>query len=454
MSTIYQSATAEGLTDGLALVVSNDVTAANGFNSTTNPSNTSFWADSTSAFHGTRGYRITPTGGLYGTGKWNTSITGRPKTDVAVRGYFRYQGLNTANHYLIQAITSTGALDWRVQFSSAHRLMLLNLSGNIFVDASTTLVNNTWYRVDVWLVSATSYRVALFSADSTVPLFDTGVQALTATIATNEIDVGICNSGTGIVRLDIDDFAVGTGGLLGRPAGLPWAAPTVNMPVDVDKNVGDTFSLTATPVLGDGTAFTAYEWTIDEQSVATPTITISGGSTVTVSGTASKPGALVLKFRAKDNGGSLGSADTWSAYGFVTVYVSPDVTDKVRTRKLIGTTNWTAISTGSTEDDLDSTGMRSPDDPVNESWTRLLQPAKTGALIFHLRGLKVGTAGISRHVEFFTDSTLATRFYHEIQNPQAAVTDQTITVDAAGLLLIPTLASRRAMAVKVTSTKV
>jgi hypothetical protein len=345
-------------------------------------------------------------------------------------------------------------VDWRIQVNATHHIMLVNLGGTPFTDASTSLANNTWYRIDVSIISATSYRIQLYAGDSVTALFDTGVQSYTATVATNEIDVGICNSGSGITRLDIDDCAVGSGGLLGRPAGLSWAAPTIAPMTSIDKNVGDTYSITAVPTLGDGTAFTVYEWTIVEQSTFTPTLTLTGAATVTVSGTVSKAGALVLQFRAKDNGGSLGSVDTWSAYQQVTVYVSEDLGTAVHTRDLIGSTTWTAIGSGSVDDGSDSTGMRSPDDPVAQTWVRRMQPIKAGAIVFTLRGLKVGAADISRLVEIFTDSTMTTRVYQTTITPLASATSQTVTVDSAGLALVSTTAACRTLTVKVTSTKV
>lgn len=129
--------------------------------------------DNTRAAHGAQSTKLT--GGVLGVMACYYDFTG--SSAVAVRAYFYFTALPTADHHLIAMQTAGGATRLlSIHINGASKLRIADASGTTGVwTATNTMPVNQWVRIDLYAApgSATNNGVAkggVYLGDSTTPI--------------------------------------------------------------------------------------------------------------------------------------------------------------------------------------------------------------------------------------------------------------------------------------------
>lgn len=162
-------------------------------------------------------------------------------------------------------------------------------------------------------------------------------------------------------------------------------APTANAGSDVYGVSGQTLTLTGSGTIGtNGGSITGYTWTNTSRPAGAPTPTITTPNAANTTVTNVVDGVYVFSLVVTQSGGGLSSAaDTVSAWvspvSQAPVKVKSTTKAATITREGSATTDAAALN-----DNLDTTGLRWPDNPSGETLWITWNPAGPGDITFDL----------------------------------------------------------------------
>lgn len=392
----------------------------------------------TQAFLGTSSLHIN-----IATGNTMTTIwSGFSTTQLKVRFYIRWVVRPTTSGMVIGQVRDTA--------SSAPTAgnIAMNSTGTLQVGGTDIGVLSTgvWYRVEaVFTKGATTadgqVRVAVYTGNDMPAVYTSTVTtANLGTVNFGQFRWGKLSSPfTAEFFMDqivIDDSTADTSFI--GPAGVN-VAPTASAGSSQTVQRGAVVTLSPSEADSDGT-IASRQWTVVSSPGSAPTLT--GATTAAASFTAALAGKYVLQYVVTDDGGLTSTPST------VTIYAYPQTAeDTFPNAVTLGA--WSKYGAGSTAlssvtDSDTTTGILSPTNPTSGQLVTLtLDPIGPGTITVYLSGRYVDAA-VSRTVTLYKENgtTVVKTWTVTPTNSDAEVA---LTVDSAGLAIVPNATDRRAL---------
>lgn len=446
--------TAEGGTAGATVTTANSGSGSGSAFDTVSVSATApsvFQFSTAQAMHGTKSYRQVCEAG--------TSVFyrhgGASAASMACRAYIRFVSVPATAGEFLHIRDTAGAIVASIATNTTQKLTVRGKSATL-QDNWFTPSLNVWYRLELRATKGTgttdgTVAAAVYLGDDT---------AAQVTYSATNVDAGTVNLGTacygkasssGASEFFLDDMAVDDGrtSFIGPAVNQP---PTVGMGSPVTLQAGSVATCTATDADVDGT-ISSRQWAFSSfggvpEGVTAPALT--GATTQTVSFTPTVPGIYGLTYTVTDNNGA-------TAQGFQFVYAyPPSGTDiGVATNGTGGYGGWSQFGSASSiiaglNDTNDTTGIISAANPTNSGvFLQQLNPIGPGDIRIYITGYWTD-APITRTIQLLKEdgTTIVDQW---TQAPTSSISEQLLIVSAAGLALIPTVADRRALRLRITS---
>jgi hypothetical protein len=369
-----------------------------------------------------------------------------PPPTVNNRLYAIY-GAGTARAYIV--LTPTGVLKAGGQGGAGEA----NMAGG----ASMAPYYGTWCRIEFEWNSGTTtadgtlvarFYPTAFSTSQVGTAFSNTAINVGAGVAASEVRIGVTTvqavTGMGYTQ-DTLQIADGTAVNPGPPATA--GAPSVNAGASQYPVAGATVTLTST----ESGTFSSGTWTCTEfpYDAASPSIAAPANATTTV--VLPTHGRYVFRRSLVWTGGTATSS--------VTEYVHPAAGGDVLVYGEFDTSaawanDGAAVDRTHALNDLSTaTGIASQDNPTNQEKKFIMRPADLGALSGFAQGYsRLGT--LTRTITLYLEdgTTVVDSWVHTPGLEISNISEPQDDVDAAGLALITTLASRRALVVGFKST--
>lgn len=281
--------TAEGQTNGTTLTAGNSGGGSgDAFQSIGGASGTAIYS-SAQSMHGTQSYDMSAASGNSIIPEFDFTAT----NNLATQFYFRLPVLPSAT-VTIKQIRNAGGNAAKIVISAANKLVVQNAAGaNLAVNA-TTLLANTWYRVEVEVIVGTTitngtinsgYYLGDAAEGSPVDArYASGAAVNSGTTGLTKNQPGIAQtSATGTFHVFFDDpgYDPTTSTPIGVGAATIPGVPTAIIPTPGDSQVNVAFTA---PASNGGSAITGYTVTVTDTITSTTFSNSGPASPINVGG--------------------------------------------------------------------------------------------------------------------------------------------------------------------------
>lgn len=387
MSTILRNTAEAGVSSGTALTTANSA-VPNAFTGVTLGTGGAVTFSSTAAFKGGLGFLCSPAAGQTCYWSWDNTAGGSTSGGIALRFYFRFATMPaTTDQTLFDLRTAGGGTSiagLRMNHSTGV-LIAWDNAGNAAITGGTTtgaLAVNTWYRIEVAVSNATgagTYTLRVYAGDSTTSISNMDLNLTGLALSSS--------SGIGTVRLgrpgaigdafvsQWDDiaFQVGSTGLLGPSASN--VPPTASAGAPITVTVGSTGTLSGTASDSDGVV-ASYAWSL-VSALGGAAATLSSTTVAQPTVTPTAPGVLTYQLIATDDQGATSTPSTTTVYVPVTTVTPIALTSNPGGYTLVGSAADVPTALSDTDP---TTYVQSPDSPATAVTERVrLAPLLAGA---------------------------------------------------------------------------
>ena len=271
---------AEGGTNGTTVTTANSGSGSgDAFTQVTRGTGAALTFATSAATHGSLGYSITGASGTATFVGWNTLNTG----SVAVRFYYNPGSTLPSTTLRLLDVRNSTAGAARVLVSSSNQLIVQNFANSTVKTFPTTLVANTWYRIEFAISisgTAATINAAYYPGDSTTPVDPvyTTTSGNTGTANITQVSVGDASGATWAGTASFDDIAtrVNTTTYIG-----PSLVPGAPQSVTATPGSGQASVSWAAPASNGSSPITGYTVTSSPGGL---TATTTGATTATVTG--------------------------------------------------------------------------------------------------------------------------------------------------------------------------
>ena len=310
LASIVRQNSAEGGTDGVAVTTGNSGGASGTAWQTVNGGSAWTYASARTA-RGLLAYQCDQATSTAAVLQWQLATL----AEHYGRIYFQFSAFATASDSIVRAWATGFSEAFRIEASSTQRLVVRDSSGTARFTSASSLVANSWYRLEWHAVSSTTVgqiEVRLYIADQTTPTETfSSTASLNLRAETSWVQFGPSFSlNPAAPRKWFDELVIGSsgGGWIGVAAGTPInQAPIANAGIDSSAEPGTVYGLQGSAT--DETDINLWSWrqisgtavTLSSTTVQNPTFTVPkvmGGAT------------LVFGLTVTDQGGLSSTEDT------------------------------------------------------------------------------------------------------------------------------------------------